>query len=142
MFQYKPGGVRREQKKSLYKKEISRLFRSLTDDYAELASLVVTRVDISADSGICYVFFTSFGGKENFDLAMPKLKLFKHSLRRALGRAIQTRYTPDLHFLFDEDLEKQRVLDDLLDHVKTSDELLDQAVLLSGPESNESQEAA
>jgi ribosome-binding factor A len=130
MLQHKPGGVRREQKKSLYKKEISRLFHHLVEDYSELSSLVVTRVDISADSGICYVFFTSFGGREQFEKALEKLKLFKSSLRSAFGRAIQTRYTPDLHFLFDEELEKQRMLDDLLDKVKS--EVVDEIEIKEG----------
>lgn len=121
MRQHIPGHIRHEQKKSRLLRAVSQLFHTIALDYQELSSLMVTRVDISADSGICYVFFTSLTGREGFDASFQKLKLFKPSLRSALAREIPSRYVPDLVFLFDDELEKQRGLEALLDSVKATD---------------------
>ena len=119
MLHKKPVSVRREQKKSLFKREFSKIFQSLSEDVPELSSLVVTRVEISADSGVCYLHFASFKGKEAYEEALEQLKLYKVSLRRAMARRIKARYVPDLIFCYDEELEEQRHIEALLDSVRS-----------------------
>ncbi len=121
MLHKRSGSVRQEQKKSLYKKEFSRLFQALMSDVPAFTSLAITRVDVSADGGICYLFFSSFLGKDDFLKLLATLKLYRGSLRAAMSRSIKTRYVPDLIFLFDEELEKQRELEALLDQVKETE---------------------
>jgi ribosome-binding factor A len=87
-----------------------------------LASIYPTRVEFSADTGICYVYFAAFSDKpENEKLvedALNHLKLYKPSLRAALAKKIPSRYTPDLVFLYDQVKEKERKINDLLDKVQ------------------------
>lgn len=127
MRQHIPGHIRHEQKKSRLLRAVSQLFHSIAFDHKELSTLMVTRVDISADSGICYVFFTSLTAREGFEASFPTLKLFKPSLRSALAREIPSRYVPDLVFMFDDELEKQRGLEALLDTVKTTEAMGEQS---------------
>lgn len=119
MLHKRPVSVRREQKKSLYKREFSKIFQVLSEDVSELISLVVTRVEISADSGVCYIHFSSFKGEDAYKEGLEQLKLYKGSLRRALAKKIRTRYVPELVFCYDEELEEQRHIEALLDSVKS-----------------------
>lgn len=48
------------------------------------------------------------------------LKLYKPSLRKALSK-LPSRYAPELIFKYDEELEKQMKLEELMDKVKEQD---------------------
>jgi len=115
--------VKREQKKSFLLRELSSLLQTLANDEAKLSNTCITRVELSADTGICYVYFSSFSddptktAQELFDEILPLLKLYKPSLRKALARSIQSRYVPDLMFLFDEKKEKVDKMNQILNKV-------------------------
>ena len=113
----KVGEVKRERKKSLFLREISKLVQKISLDEKVIASVYVNRVDLSADTGILYVYFASYTDKEAFDKALPFLKLYKPSMRKFLAGALKLRYAPNLVFLFDEKKEKVRKIESLLDKV-------------------------
>ncbi len=112
--------IKREKKKALYMKELAVLAQALSQEEQAVADVYVSRVDLSADSGICYVYFASFiqDGESAFARALEVLKLYKASMRKELARAIHGRYVPDLVFLYDEKKEKERRINDLLDKVQ------------------------
>jgi len=110
--------VKREQKKSFLLKEISALVRQITSDEPELSSLFVTRVEMSKDGGVCYVYFSTYTDKEAFDEGLKILKLYKPSMRKALADAMQARYVPNLVFRYDETKEKERRVTRLLDKIQ------------------------
>src|ERR1700689_1067793 len=111
--------IKRERKKSLFLREITVLIQDLASQEAAVAAVYVSHVDISANSGICYVYFASYKepGEEIFEKAASVLKLYKPSLRKALAGRIRSRYTPDLLFLYDKAKEKERRINQLLDTV-------------------------
>lgn len=118
--------IKREKKKTLYMKELAILVQALAQEEPSIADVYVSRVDLSADTGICYVYFSSFvqDGQAAFDQALEVLKLYKGSMRKELARAIHGRYVPELVFVYDEKKEKERRINELLD--KVQEELGDQ----------------
>lgn len=109
--------IRRARKQSMYLREISSLVQNISLDEKEVASVYVNRVELSADTGILYIYFASYTNKEAFDIALEKLKLYKPSMRKFLAGALKLRYAPNLVFLFDEKKDKIRDIDSLLDKV-------------------------
>jgi ribosome-binding factor A len=109
---------KREQKTALYLREISSLVQTLSLDEPVLQKVYVTRVELSKDYKVCYVYFSTYKGRFDFDEALQVLKLYKSSLRKALASTITGKYVPELRFLYDETKEKERSLLDLLDKVK------------------------
>ncbi len=114
---FKPSNRKREQKTSLFLHEISNLIRTLALDEPALSKVFVSRVKLSNDYGICFVYFSTFTDKEDFDNAFEILKLYKPSLRKALAQIVHSRYAANLVFLYDELKEKEREINTLLDEV-------------------------
>ena len=114
-----PKSVKREQKTALFMREISSLIQRLSQDEPILIKVYVTKVKLSADYKICYIYFSTYSdNKADFDSALQVLKLYKPSMRKAVAESIGGRYTTDLIFLYDEAKEKERKILSLLDKVK------------------------
>lgn len=116
--------IKRQQKKSFYLRTITQLIQPLIYEDKVVAPIFASRIELSKDSGICYIFFASAdigGSQEIVEQAIKTLILYKPSLRTALAKATQSRYVPDLVFLYDETHEKERRINELLD--KVSEEL-------------------
>lgn len=109
--------IKREKKKALYLREISSLIQKISIDEPSVLQVYVTRIDLSADTGICYVYFSSFKDKNAFKEALEVLKLYKPSMRSVLGKSLKLRYAPDLIFLYDEKKEKVQKMEELLEKV-------------------------
>lgn len=115
--------IKREQKKALFLREISTIIQALSQDEKDISKVYVTRVDLSADTGICFVYFATYPDAQQsdpakvFESVFPILKLYKPSMRSTLASTIKMRYTPNLVFLFDKTKEKERKINDLLDKV-------------------------
>lgn len=109
--------IKRARKKSIFLHEISSLVQKISLDEPQIAKVYVSRIELSSDAGILYIYFASYSSKEEFDKALGKLKLYKPSMRKFLAGALKLRYAPDLVFLFDEKKEKVRKIDDLLEKV-------------------------
>lgn len=109
--------VKRERKKALFFREISVLIQKLSADEPAILSVYVTRVDLSADTGICYVYFASFKDQDDFRDALEILKLYKPSMRSVLAKSLKLRYAPNLIFLFDEKKEKVQRMEELLEQI-------------------------
>lgn len=117
MKKSKVSEIKREQKKSFLLQEISALVRQITADEPKLSFLFVTRVELSRDGGICYVYFSTTTDKDAFDEGLPILKLYKPSMRKALAQAMHSRYVPNLVFRYDEAKEKERKITAILDKI-------------------------
>lgn len=115
--------IKREQKKSFLLNEVSALVRQVAADEPKLSYLFVTRVELSKDKGICYVYFSTHTDKKAFDEGLEILKLYKPSMRKALGDSMKTRYVPNLVFRYDDTKDKERRVTGLLD--KIQQELVD-----------------
>ncbi len=111
--------VKRERRKSLFLQEFSSLFQELLREEPSLIEVFVSKVDLSNDTGICYIYFATIRepGEEVFEKALETLKLYKPSLRKAFANRLKTRYAPDLLFVYDKAKEKERRINELLDKV-------------------------
>lgn len=114
--------IKRAQKESLFTREISTLLMQVKLDHPELEPLFVNRVELSPNKGMLVVYFFTDNGPEGFEELFPKLVLFKPSMRKALAAKIPGRYTPDLQFKYDEQFEKQRRIEDVLNKLKDEEQ--------------------
>lgn len=115
--------IKHAQKESLLLHKIAQFFVQIIQDEPKLAKLTVTRVSLSPDKGKCTVFMHALGGIAEFEALRPALVLFKSSLRKALSKEIPGRYTPNIRFTYDAQLDKQRHIDDLIDKLKDEGKL-------------------
>lgn len=114
---FKPVNRKREQKNSLFFREISTLVQQLSLDEPSLSKVFVTHTKLSNDYKVCYVYFSTYTDKKAFEPALETLKLYKGSLRKAISQSIRGKYTADLRFIYDDIKDKERNMNDLLDSI-------------------------
>lgn len=114
--------IKRAQKEKLLFREISQLLSQLVLDDSRLRTIWVSRIELSPDKGICYVYFYTPEGLGHFEETLEVLKLYKPSLRTAIAHIIESRYTPEFIFKFDNTYEKQEKIINLLDKLATKKE--------------------
>ena len=98
--------IKRSQKESLLLRELSKMLLQLSLDDAELNGLFINRVELSPKRSACYVFFYTNEGETFYRENLGKLILFKPSLRAALAKEMNNRYTPEIIFKYDKSEEK------------------------------------
>jgi len=109
---------RRAQKEAILRKELSKLFLDIKRNDSDFEDIFINRVRLSPDKGMIHVFFYTDQGEEYFKEKLPRLILYKPSIRKALAQLIASRYVPELLFKFDKTFEKQRRIETLLDKIK------------------------
>jgi ribosome-binding factor A len=118
MTHYAGKSVKFAQKETQLLREFSLIYMQLCMDVPSLSTLVVGRVGLSQDKGICTIFFHSALGEEDYVEKRKTLVLYKPSIRSALAKGIRGRYTPQLIFRYERNYAKQKRLEELLDSVK------------------------
>ena len=120
MHKPRPRGLRdikHAQRESFLFKELSDLFLKIAIDDPRLHEYYVTRATLTPNRGHCTLFFHTPAGHDAFKAMMPVLILYKPSLRSALSKSLQTRYTPELHFEYDAGIDKQNKIEDLFNRL-------------------------
>jgi len=125
MYKSNTSDIKRERKKAQFLRELSSFIDTIADEQPAVREVYLSRLELSADGGICYLYFSTMVPKDPesedaqriFKEALDVLKLYKPSLRKSLAQSLQARYTPDLIFLFDEKREKIDRINSLLDQV-------------------------
>lgn len=115
--------IKKGRKESLLLREISKLFLQASLDDERVRGLFITHVALSRDKGVCFVYFFSQDGQEDFDKKFEILKLYKPSMRKAVGQSVKCRYVPELVFKYDAQFEKQKKVEDLFDKLKKEGQL-------------------
>ena len=110
--------IKRSQKESLLLRELSKMLHQLSLDDKALEGLIINKVELSKNKGFCYVYFYDSAGPETFRQKLNSIVLYKPTMRKALASIIDSRYVPDLKFLFDESFEKKQRIETLIDEVK------------------------
>ncbi|WP_291994564.1 30S ribosome-binding factor RbfA [Candidatus Accumulibacter sp. ACC003] len=99
------GFSRRDRICEQIRRELAEVIRSeLRDPRVGMISL--TDVLISADYAHAKIFFSSLAGSENLESVQLGLQRASGFLRGELGKRISIHTTPQLHFIFDESLER------------------------------------
>lgn len=95
------------------RQELSRTLASEVHDPG-IGFITLTRVKVSPDLQVARVFYTIIGDDKARREAARALQRAAPFLRRRLGSAIRLRRVPELHFQFDEGVEKQDRIEKIL----------------------------
>ncbi|HRD93228.1 MAG TPA: 30S ribosome-binding factor RbfA [Accumulibacter sp.] len=99
------GFARRDRICEQIRRELAEVIRTeLRDPRVGMISL--TDVLISADYAHAKVYFSSLAGSESLETIQLGLQKASGFLRSELGKRISIHTTPQLHFIFDESLER------------------------------------
>lgn len=88
------------------------IWSELKDPRVGMISL--TDVELSADYAHARVFFSSLAGKDSLELVQAGLQQASGFLRSELGKRISIHMIPQLHFIFDDSLERGAQLSKLI----------------------------
>lgn len=114
---------KRAQRESFLLRELSSFFLRITLEDRLIHDFYVTRVELSQDKGWCTIYFHTPRGFEVFNEHLSHLISYKPSLRSALSKSLQTRYTPDLKFAYDQGIDRQNHMEDLFERLKDEGKL-------------------
>lgn len=109
-----------ERVNSLIRQELSHLLQSQVKDPRLGSFIVVTEVDTSSDLKRARVFVSHMGIKAEKQETLDVLATASGFLRRELGKNLKLRYIPELHFQWDDSIERGDYLSQLIDRF-TSD---------------------
>lgn len=118
MNQSNVGTIKRSQKESLLLKELSKMLHQLSLDDSNLEGLTINKVELSRDKSICFVYFYDPTGIESFKEKKKALILYKPSIRKGIAAALNSRYVPNIKFVFDVKFDKQQRIEALIEEAK------------------------
>lgn len=88
------------------KREMSAIIRDELKDPRLPQIVSILSVEVTKDLRYAKVYISVLGSEEEKKNAMAALKNAAGFIRREIGRRIQIRYTPEIHFQLDESIEK------------------------------------
>ncbi len=99
------GFSRKDRVSEQIRRELAELLRTeLKDPRVGMVSL--TDVEVTADYAHAKVYFSTLAGSEGLPEVLTGLQKASGFLRRELGKRISIHTTPQLHFVFDQSLER------------------------------------
>ena len=111
---------RLERVQEVIKRELSELIvRELTFDSA---LVTVQEVDVTSDLKHAHVFVSVLGSEADKEKALAKLHEHRKTFQAAISKRVVLKYTPQLHFKFDEALERGTRVIDILEKIEIPDE--------------------
>ena len=114
-------GPKSEQKRSVrvaeaIRNELSMLLLTKVRDQ-KLAEVSISRIELGDDLKCARIFFTVSGDRKNQVEAEEGLKRAKGFMRSHLAKVLNMRYTPDLQFVYDHQVEKTIAIEKLLQEI-------------------------
>ncbi len=111
------GSKRTDRLASQIVREVSDIFRREISD-PRITWVTVTRAWISPDLHEAKVYINTIEtGEKREQLLLAAQHASKH-IRYELGRRLELRVTPDVHFFLDEDLEKAERIQKIISDIK------------------------
>lgn len=113
------------------KREVTAVIRELKDPRVQNCLLTVVRVEVSSDASYVKVYVSAMEGLETAKNAVKGLVSATGYIRRAVGKNLHLRKTPEMKFIADDSIAHGmgivKILDDLdsNDRKDESDEDLD-----------------
>lgn len=107
------GYSRKDRVSEQIRRELAELIRTELKD-PRVGMISLTDVELTADYAHAKVFFSTLAGSENLPAVMTGLQKASGFLRRELGKRISIHMTPQLHFVFDQSLERGADLSKLI----------------------------
>jgi ribosome-binding factor A len=115
-----PQGFRPDRVGDQIRAEISELLAREVHDPG-IGFVTIMRVQVTADLQLARVFYTALGdqaARRNSARALQRAAPF---LRRQIGQRLRLRRVPVLEFTFDESIERQLRVEQLLNEIHASD---------------------
>lgn len=100
-------------------KDLAELIRTELKD-PRVGMITLTGVEITSDHHHAKIFFTTLGGPESVTKAASGLEHASGFLRSQLAKGLQLRIVPELHFVYDESVERGVRLSKLIDDAVAS----------------------
>ena len=107
------GFSRKDRVAEQVRRELADLIRTQLKD-PRVGMISITDVEVTADYAHAKVFFSTLAGSEKLQEVMTGLQKASGFLRRELGKRISIHMTPQLHFVFDQSLERGADLSKLI----------------------------
>jgi ribosome-binding factor A len=96
--------------------ELAMLVISKVQD-PRLHNINISRVEVNDDLSLARVFFTVLGDSQEAKSAEKGLQKAKGFMRSHIARTLNLRFTPDLHFRYDDVVEKVSLLDEIFQEI-------------------------
>lgn len=110
------GFQRSERVAEQVRRDLADLIRTELKD-PRVGMISLTEVELTPDYAHAKIFFTTLNS-EHLDEIKRGLKRASGFLRRELGRRIHIHTLPELHFVYDDSLERGSSLSQLIDQAK------------------------
>lgn len=94
------------------RRELGRIVHNTVREHG-LPSVSVSDVEVTRDLAHAKVFFTALQS-ERAKEALTGLRELSPEIRRELSRAVRMRHTPELHFQYDDSVDRGERIDNLL----------------------------
>jgi len=105
------------------RRELAELIRFELKD-PRIGLITLTDVEVSPDYAHAKVFFATLAGKASLPEIEAGLKRASGFLRRELGRRIRLHTLPELHFVYDDSIDRGARLSQLIDEAVSADRKL------------------
>lgn len=99
------GFSRRDRVSEQIRRELAEIIRSELKD-PRVGMISLTEVEVSPDYAHAKVYFSSMAGSDTLDSVQVGLQQASGFLRSELGKRISIHMIPQLHFVFDDSLER------------------------------------
>ena len=127
------GYSRKDRVAEQVRRELAELIRTELKD-PRVGMISITDVEVTADYAHAKVFFSTLAGTEGLPAVMAGLQKASGFLRRELGKRISIHMTPQLHFVFDQSLERGAELSKLIEEAVAISDKPDSDSTLETPE--------
>ena len=107
------GGLIKQQMAELLRKEIS--------DPC-LSQATITAVKVSPDLRHAKIYFAAAGAEGASEAALEGFQRAKGFIKRELAQRLGLRYMPDLHFFYDDSIDRGARIEQLIKMVKKDDQ--------------------
>jgi ribosome-binding factor A len=101
---------------SLLQRELADLIRTQVKE-PRLGMITVSGAAVSRDLAVAKVFVTFLGAKEPAEECVAILSATVPMLRRELGKRLRIRNMPEIHFVYDDSIERGMRMDALLERL-------------------------
>ncbi len=108
------GYSRKDRVAEQIRRELAELLRTELKD-PRVGMISLTEVEVTADYAHAKVYFSTLAAGDNLPAVMTGLQKASGFLRRELGKRISIHTTPQLHFVFDQSLERGADLSKLIE---------------------------
>ena len=112
---------RQDRLNETIKEFLSELLLSGVKD-PRIGLVTITAVKVSQDLMTAKVYYSVMGTEEERQASQDGLKSAGNFLRKTLGRELKLRYSPELHFVYDDSLDRAIAIEEALREAKKKTE--------------------